>query len=148
MNESEEFTRLNNAYHTAIELWKLASDQIYSRFSAMLTANSIILAVIGLTISERVDIPSWFVWVLIIGGFVLCLIWIGYMAHGTNTENHYRRIAESLESKVLPDGRQVVIRVDDSRYKGFLPSAFLVVWVFCAIYLAVILLFAFISHSS
>ena len=116
MSESDEFTRLNNAYHTAIELWKLASDQIYTRFSAMLTANSIILAVIGLSITERINIPSWFVWVLIGAGIALCLVWIYFMAQGVRVENYYRRKAETLESKVVPDGEKIFLNKGDTGY--------------------------------
>lgn len=52
MSTSEEFNRATNAYRAAIELRKLASDQVHSRLSAMLTANTIIVAVTGLAITR------------------------------------------------------------------------------------------------
>ena len=58
MSNSEGFEKSLHAFNTALELWKLASQQIYSRFSAMLTANSIIIAVIGLAIANNISIPG------------------------------------------------------------------------------------------
>jgi len=115
----------------------------------MLTGNSIILviilAVIGLTKSERIIIPSWFVYFLIGAGLLLCLVWIWFMVQGVHAENDYRRKAETLEKRVLPIGEKIVICVDDPRFKGFLSASFIVVYIFCAIYIASILLFYHIN---
>jgi hypothetical protein len=59
MSSSEEFERATNAYRAAIDLRRLGSDQVHSRLSAMLTANTIIVAVKGdplkdITILEHV----------------------------------------------------------------------------------------------
>ncbi|MFC1870601.1 hypothetical protein ACFLYE_04980, partial [Chloroflexota bacterium] len=145
---NDEYQKATNAYHAAIDLWKLASDQIYSRFTAMLTANSIILAVIGLSITERIGIPSWFVWVLIGSGIALCLVWIFLMAHGVRVENYYRKKAETLESGVVPEGERIAISVDNPQYKGFLQASTTVVYIFTLIYIAVLVLFATIGQSS
>ena len=141
MNNSEEYSKSSIAFNTAIELWKLASEQIYSRFAAMLTANSIILAIIGLVVSDNINVPSWFVWVLLSAGIVLCLVWIYFMVHGVRVENHYRKKAESLEKKVMPKRSIVLISVTNPNYTGFLSAVTIVVYVFIAVYLAVMILY-------
>jgi hypothetical protein len=138
----EDFDKINNAYQTSIKMWKLASTQIYSRFSSMLTANSIILAIIGLTIPDRLNIPSWFVWILIMAGVFLCIVWLFFISQGVKAENYYREKVEFFETQAIPNGEEIVIRVNNPKYKGFLSASFIVVYIFFAIYLACIILFA------
>ena len=75
MSNSEEFDRATTAYEAAIDLRKLGSDQVLSRLSAMLTANTIIIAVSGLAITNQAKIPPGLIPALISGGLLLCLVW-------------------------------------------------------------------------
>ena len=134
MSDSEEFDKITNAYQAAVELWKLASQQIYSRFAAMLTGNSIIVAIIGLAVTARIDIPRWLLLGLIIGGFVICVVWAFFVFQGVRVENHYRKKAEEFEGKAIPNGKQIAIRLSDKRYWGFREATFLTIIVFVGIY--------------
>jgi len=82
MSDSEEFDKITNAYRAAMELWKLASQQIYSRFAAMLTGNSIIVAAIGIILTGGDSPPICLIMGLIISGLVLSVAWILYMTAG------------------------------------------------------------------
>ncbi|MEL7562811.1 hypothetical protein [Dehalogenimonas sp. 4OHTPN] len=137
-SEPREFQKATIAFNTAIEMWKLASEQIYHRFAAMLTGNSIILAVIGLVITDRVHIDSWFIYILIAAGIALCLVWIYFMSHGVRVENRYRQIAERLQRNVIPQNENVLITTDDPKAGGFLEAVTLVVYIFVIIYVAVL----------
>jgi hypothetical protein len=74
ISTSEEFDRATNAYRAAIDLRKLGSDQVRSRLSAILTANTIIIAVSGLAITSQTKISSNLIVALIGGGLILCLV--------------------------------------------------------------------------
>ena len=148
MSNSEEFDKITNAYQAAVELWKLASQQIYSRFAAMLTGNSIIIAAIALAITARVDIPYVFVLALIATGFALCLVWIYFMAHGVRAENKYRRDAERIEKKVVPDGEKIAIPTGDPKYKGFFQAVTIVVYLFVAIYITLFILVSYLERAN
>ena len=139
MSNSDEFEKITNAYNTSIELWKLASEQIYSRFAAMLTGNSIIIAMIGIALADRINIPSYLLRWLIIAGLCLCVLWAFFIWQGTRVENHYRERAEHFEQKAIPHGERIAIRRGNIQYVGFKEAAFLTIIVFVAIY--VVLLF-------
>ena len=134
MSGSEEFEKATNAYHAAIELWKLASEQIYSRFTAMLTGNSIIIAITGLAITDRVDIPFCLLKWLVAGGWLLCAIWAFFVYQGVRVENHYRERSEHFEKMAIPNGEQVAIPRSDRRFGGFKLATFLTITVFVVIY--------------
>lgn len=91
MSTPEELERSSQAYRAAIEFWKLGSDQVHSRLGAMLTANSIIIAVSGLAIANQTKIPSELITALIAGGLLLCLVWGFFVFHGIGVENYYRK---------------------------------------------------------
>ena len=99
MSNSDEFAKVANAHRTAIDLWNLASQQIYSRFTSMLVGNSVIIALIGLAMGNKFNIPNCVVELLIICGLVLCLIWLGFMVAGCYVELYYRQIAVKFEKQ-------------------------------------------------
>ena len=132
MSDSEDFSKITNAYNAAIELWKLASQQIYSRFAAMLTGNSIIIAAIGIIITGSDSPPICLIMGLIIGGLVLSAAWILYMTAGWFVEKHYRRKAIDFERDAT--GKEIAIRFKDWRSCFFPLATGLTVLVFIAIY--------------
>jgi hypothetical protein len=145
MSSPEELDKATNAYRMAIELRKLGSDQVHSRLSAMLTANTIIVAVSGLAITSQTKIPSNLIVALIGGGFLLCLVWGFFVFNGLQVENYYRRKTEEFEPMAIPEGRQLTIRTSDWKAWGFGIATYFTVAVFLAIY--AILLFILVGKG-
>jgi hypothetical protein len=56
--ESDEIKKATYGYNASINLWILASPQIFNRFATMLTANSIVIAVISVLISRLPQIQK------------------------------------------------------------------------------------------
>ena len=135
MNDSNKYTKHLNAFNTSLELWKLASQQIYSRFSAMLTAHSIIIAVIGLAITNSIVIPEYLSKWLIGVGWGLCGVWAFFIVQGIRVEQHYRKKAESYEIEVIPEGKEVLIRYKNYCYRGFSLVTYFTIALFLAIYI-------------
>jgi hypothetical protein len=134
MSNSEEFERATNAYRAAIDLRKLGSDQVHSRLSAMLTANTIIVAVSGLAITSQTLIPSNLIATLIGGGLVLCLVWGFFVFHGLQVENHYREKIEEFEQMAIPEGKQLALRTSNWKSWGYGIATYFTTAVFVAIY--------------
>jgi hypothetical protein len=142
MSASEEFDRATTAYRAAIDLRKLGSDQVHSRLTAMLTSNTIIIAVSGLAITNQTKIPSNLIVALISGGLLLCLVWGFFVFHGLQVENYYRMKTEEFEPLAIPEGRQLAIRTTNWKAWGYGIATYFTIGVFIAIYatLLVILL--------
>jgi len=132
MGNSEELQKVTNAYHAAIELWKLASEQIYSRFAAMLTGNSIIIAIIGLAIVDKVNIPYCLVKWLIVGGFVLCIVWLFFMIAGWHVEVYYREKAIEFEKDAT--GKEIAFPLKGVASWSFMVFTIITIIVFMVIY--------------
>jgi hypothetical protein len=142
MSDSEDFNRATNAYRAAIDLRKLGSDQVHSRLTAMLTSNTIIIAVSGLAITNATKIPNYLIVALISGGLLLCLVWGFFVFHGLQVENYYREKTEEFEPMAIPKGRQLSIRTTNWKSWGYGIATYFTIAVFMAIYstLMVILL--------
>jgi hypothetical protein len=134
MSNSEEFDRATNAYRAAIDLRRLGSDQVHSRLSAMLTANTIIIAVTGLAITSQTQIPSNLIIALIGGGLILCLVWGFFVFHGLQVENHYRKKTEEFEPMAIPAGKHLAIRTSNWKSWGYGIATYFTITVFMAIY--------------
>ncbi len=134
MSDSEEFNRATNAYRAAIELRKLGSDQVHSRLSAMLTANTIIVAVSGLAITSQMKIPPNLIAALIGGGLILCLVWGFFVFHGLQVENYYRKKTEEFEPLAVPQGKRLAIQTSNWKSWGYGIGAYFTIAVFVAIY--------------
>ena len=102
-NSEEKPELLTIGYQTAVSLWTLSSQQIYSRFNAMLTANSIIIAAIVLMIGNEA-VPKYLFITLAAVGIFLCILWAVFVCYGIRSERKYRRKAKKLE----PSGIKVV----------------------------------------
>jgi hypothetical protein len=140
MSASEEYDRAVNAYRSAIDLRRLGSDQVHSRLNAMLTANTIILAVCGLAISNQTLIPTNLIAALIGGGLMLCLVWGFFVFHGLKVENHYRQKIEEFEPLVIPKGAQLAIRTSNWKSWGYGIATYFTITVFVAIYATVLII--------
>jgi len=140
MSNSEEFDRATNAYRMAIELWKLGSDQVHSRLNAMLTANSIIIAVSGLAIASQAKIPSTLIIVLIAGGLTLCIVWGFFVFHGVRVENYYRKKTEEFEKMAIPKGTQLLIRTSAWNFWGYGIATYFTISVFVGVYTALLVI--------
>jgi len=148
-NQGIEKARLG--YQTAMQLVGLESQQIYSRFNAMLTANSIIIAIIGWTLKSN-DITSCLPLFLAIGGLILCAIWIIFIRHGVYWQDIWRKEAEKLENRYFADTFQLISRVTTEspaqstgrnlekpkfiRWFNFYRTSIVVIIVFALIYVA------------
>jgi hypothetical protein len=134
MSTSEEFDRATNAYRAAIDLRRLGSDQVHSRLTAMLTSNTIIIAVSGLAISNQSIVPTNLSVALISGGLMLCLVWGFFVFHGLQVENYYRLKTEEFEPLAIPSGKQLAIRTTNWKAWGYGIATYFTIAVFIAIY--------------
>jgi hypothetical protein len=134
MSDSEDFERATNAFKAAMELRRLGSDQVHSRLSAMLTANTIIIAVSGLAITSQVKISTNLIAALIGGGLILCLVWGFFVFHGLRVENYYREKTEEFEPAVIPKDKQLCIRTSNWKFWGYGIATYFTVAVFMGIY--------------
>jgi hypothetical protein len=134
MSNSEDFDRSTNAYRAAIELRKLGSDQVHSRLTAMLTSNTIIIAVSGLAITNATKIPTYLIVALISGGLLLCLVWGFFVFHGLQVEEYYRKKTEEFEPMAIPEERQLAIRTKNWKARGYGIATYFTIVVFMAIY--------------
>ena len=141
MSDSEELDKATNAYRAAIDLRRLGSDQVHSRLIAMLTANTIIIAVSGLMVSSQAVIPKELGVALIAGGLMLCLVWGFFVFHGLKIENYYRLKTEEFEVLAIPRGKQVAIRTDNWKSWSYGIATYFTIAVFVAIYAALMVIF-------
>ena len=140
MSDSEEFDRATNAYRAAIELRKLGSDQVHSRLTAMLTSNTIIIAVSGLAITSSTKIPPQLIGALISGGLLLCLVWGFFVFHGLQVENYYRVKTEEFEPMAIPRGRQLSIQTRNWKAWGYGIATYFTIAVFISIYTTLLII--------
>jgi len=111
MSKSEEEQRMEKArigYSTAMGLVGLVSQEIYSRFNAMLTANSIIIAIIGWTLTSERSLPPILAIFLPIVGLSLCFLWFLFTNHGVYWQNVFRKKAIELEKNFFSDTFQLI----------------------------------------
>ena len=132
----------NNAYITqykiTIDLWKLASEQIYSRFSAMLTSSTIMVPATILTISYHLKIIPF---IFILAGILICILWVFFNMYGIATEKRYIKKANDLEEKILNKVDDKQYRIILSGYGGFEIISYLTIIVFLIIYVFILCLY-------
>ncbi len=101
--ENQQMEKARLGYQVAIELVGVVSQEIYSRFSAMLIANSIIIAIIGWAFTSERSLPPFLLLFLPVIGFVLCSLWFLFVNHGVYWQNSFRKEAVRLEKKYFSD---------------------------------------------
>jgi hypothetical protein len=140
VSTAEDFDRATNAYRAAIDLRKLGSEQVHSRLTAMLTANTIIIAVSGLAITNQTKIPVYLIIALIGGGLFLCLVWGFFVFHGLQVENYYRLKTEEFEPLAIPHGKQLAIRTKNWKAWGYGIATYFTIAVFISIYATLLII--------
>lgn len=102
-------------YQAAIALWTYQGTLNWSRFNVMLTANSIIIAVIGIAFSSGHPLPGlsfvgiyWAVFPML--GLALCVAWLSLVVRGEKWHQYWGKSACELEEKYLNDAVKMVAR--------------------------------------
>ncbi len=108
MANSDELTKATTGYNAAINLWKLASEQIYSRYSAMLTTNSIFVAIVGVILINKDKVTEFLSLPFIIVGIGMCILWLFFIKRGLSWEKHYMDEARKLEGNSIPANSKIV----------------------------------------
>src|SRR4051812_43356360 len=88
------------AYQTAITLWTYEGTLIWSKYNAMLVANSVILAVTGITVSSE-DESAVLHWGLPAIGITLCAAWILLTRRGFDNYLYWIFTARELERPAI-----------------------------------------------
>ena len=107
-------TTIENArvgYQAAVSLWIYEGSQIWSKFTAMIYANTIVLATIGIVItSARASDLRVLRTALAILGLVLCLSWILLTKRSFEYYNYWIFSSREIEENYLSDAVQTVSR--------------------------------------
>ncbi len=89
-------------YQTAVQLWIYEGELIWSKFNAMLVANSIVIGILGIAISSNdFIVPKYYIIGLVAVGIVLCLAWYQLMKRGYDTLIYWIFSASEIESNHL-----------------------------------------------
>jgi hypothetical protein len=99
-------------YQVATTLWTYEGQLVWSKFNAMLVANSIVLAVIGLAISSQHTLPIFTIG-MPIGGLIFCAMWFLVTKRGFDNYIYLIRSARELEEQHLTDVVKTVSRGGD-----------------------------------
>ena len=89
-------------YEVAVNLWTYQGGLIWNRFNIMLTANSVIVSVIGILLSSDSDLTIFAV-LLPSVGLVLCAVWALLAARGFVYHKYWSSRARELEEAYLSD---------------------------------------------
>jgi hypothetical protein len=121
--EHENSSTIENArvgYQVAVDLWTFQSGLNWGRFSAMLTANSIITAAIGLVLYSQPSVPLLKKGLPAVG-ICLCILWVVLMARGSRFHMYWKSQACKLEETYLSDALSTVSGAQSIRF-GLLAS--------------------------
>jgi len=112
LKESNNQDNKKNAqigYQVATTLWTYEGQLVWSKFNAMLVANSIILAVIGLAISSQ-DKLLIFLMGMSIAGLIFCVLWFLIIKRGFDNYIYWILSVRELEEQHLTDIIKTVSR--------------------------------------
>ena len=104
-------------YQVAVNLWTYQGNLNWNRFNAMLTANGVIVSVIGLVLSSESRLTA-FVVVLPAVGLVLCALWAVFAARGFAYHKYWSSRARELEESYLAPAVRTVSRAGSPRKGG------------------------------
>ena len=96
----EEKTPIENArtgYQVAVTLWTYEGNLIWSKFTAMVYANTIVLATIGLLITSKPEFQFLRI-ALAVLGLQLCLAWFWIIKRSFDYHNYWVFSAHELEA--------------------------------------------------
>ena len=100
------------AYQAAVSLRTSRADELWSQFNALVTANSIILAVETFTIDSGSS-PHFLSIGMAIIGLLLCLIWCVLHVRGVAFTGYYLFSAREIEERFLKDEVEILSRGGD-----------------------------------
>ena len=96
-------------YEVAVSLWTYQGSLNWNRFNAMLTANGVIVSVIGFVLSSESRLTGFAV-VLPVVGLVLCALWAVFAARGFVYHKYWSSRARELEERYLAPAVRTVSR--------------------------------------
>lgn len=141
------------AYEKAIQSIGLVSQEIYSRFNAMLTIHGFFLAATGLIFTRCAETLTGHIMLigLPIAGWFLCRTWRQFVAHGVRAQEFFRKKARDSEQyfddsvKIFTELHNTGL-VEESTKKGrvsaFKGSAERVILIFEFVYSSLFVLFS------
>ena len=97
-------------YQVAVDLWAYEGASVWSRFNAMVLANSIFFAGIILLVMDNGSYDN-FIKLMTIAGILLCILWFLLNERGFSYHNYYISSARELEKdlpgvKIVKDGQK------------------------------------------
>jgi hypothetical protein len=101
MVDKDDQEKAEVGYQAAINLWGILVQTSWSRFNAMLVANSIIVGIIGLALTNEETTLYKVIIIFPFIGIVLCILWFLLMWRDSKDQNYYVRSARELEFKYL-----------------------------------------------
>ncbi len=112
--EAHSFSKdaMDNArvgYEITVLLLTSESQIVWARYSSMLTANSILVAIIGLATASAHPIPAVALCVSVVG-LCLCLLWLAMIARAFDYFRYWIACARELEVKYLHDQVRTISR--------------------------------------
>jgi hypothetical protein len=99
MNKPNEFVKKEDArvgYEVAASFWTYQGQLNWHRYNVMLVSNSVMLAVIGATLSSQRLLP-YLTLALAIVGLILCFVWVLLTARGFDHHKFWGLCAWELE---------------------------------------------------
>lgn len=118
--EETSSVALENArvsYQVAVSLWTYQGSLNWNRFNVILTANSIIVAGIGIILPNISHLPAFAV-ALPIVGLILCLVWTFLTARGYVYHKYWSSRAREVEEGYLRGAIGIVSEGRSSRKGG------------------------------
>ena len=105
-------------YQVAVDLWTFQSSLNWSRFGAMLTANSIITAVIGIALFSQPSVALLKIGLPLVPliGLWLCILWVFLMVRGNDFHMYWKSQACELEERYLSDVLSTVSGAQSIRF--------------------------------
>lgn len=108
--ESIENARMG--YQVSVSLWGERTSELWSQFSAIVTANSIVLAAASLSIINTAA-PDILAYGIPVIGLTLCVLWLFLHVRGVSFAQYYMLSARELEEKYFSSELQTVSRGGD-----------------------------------
>ena len=112
MTNNIELENARIGYQAVVSLWVYEGSLIWARFNAMLVANGIILATIGVILSSD-RVPPELVIAPSVLGFFLCVVWSVMVALGFDWYKYWIWSARELEEQFISDPVKTASRGGD-----------------------------------
>jgi len=147
-NNNDDIVKAQLGYQVATNMVGILGQEIYSRFNAMLTANSIIVAIIGLIITNKNKLSISLEILFPILGLILCFLWFVFIYNGIYRHRQYRKEAARIEEKYFKKSIRL-FRIDYSKdpkllkYFRFYCTSVLVVCIFGLVHFYILLYLLF-----